>query len=265
MVLFLMGAGMAFAAEAANNDACTSCHDVTEAKYSKNMHATASCVSCHGEATEHQQDPSVLDMIDPNDPKQAETVNAGCMSCHAANQKMMFWEGSAHEAGDASCTSCHNIHTVGTETVEMDSCLSCHKDVRRDVNKFSHHPLKEGKMECSSCHDVHGTLAPALIKDADFTNELCYTCHTEKRGPYRFAHPPVEENCLSCHSAHGTNSPRLLTENLRNTCSNCHSYEHHPQIVNEDPGSRNTAMTRQASCLNCHGNIHGSNTDHHFR
>ena len=198
------------------------------------------------------------------DPKSAEAVNKACLSCHSANQRMMFWDGSAHDSGDVSCTSCHSIHTVGTEKVSMDKCLSCHKDVRRDVNKFSHHPLAEGKMQCSSCHDVHGTLSPDLIA-ADTTNELCYTCHTEKRGPFRFAHPPVEENCLTCHSPHGTNAARLLTQNLRNTCSSCHSYAQHAALNAEDPGTRNTAMTKRGSCLTCHGAIHGSNTDYHFR
>ena len=261
VVFLLICAGVAFA-----NDTCKSCHDGQEDRFVKNTHARleTSCVSCHGEAVKHQQDPSELDMLDMKDPKSAEAVNAACMSCHANNQRMMFWDGSEHDRADVSCTSCHSIHTVGTEKVSMDKCLSCHKDVRRDVNKFSHHPLAEGKMECASCHEVHGTLAPALIT-ADTNNELCYNCHTEKRGPFRFAHPPVEENCLNCHSPHGTNAARLMTQNVRNTCGNCHQYAHKATLDTQVGGGGATAFVKRGSCLSCHGAIHGSNTDWHFR
>ena len=34
-----------------------------------------------------------------------------------------------------------------------------------------------------------------MIK-ADSVNELCYTCHTEKRGPFLFEHAPVREDCV---------------------------------------------------------------------
>ena len=38
-------------------------------------------------------------------------------------------------------------------------------------------------MTCSDCHNVHGSVGPALAK-RDSTNETCYTCHAEKRGPF---------------------------------------------------------------------------------
>ena len=36
-------------------------------------------------------------------------------------------------------------------------------------------------------------------------NEQCYTCHTEKRGPFLWEHAPVRESCLNCHTPHGSN------------------------------------------------------------
>ena len=61
IVFLLMCASVAFA-----NDSCKSCHDGQEDKFVKNTHArlNTSCVACHGEAEQHQQDPSVLDMLD---------------------------------------------------------------------------------------------------------------------------------------------------------------------------------------------------------
>jgi hypothetical protein len=38
---------------------------------------------------------------------------------------------------------------------------------------------------------------------AESIKELCTTCHADKRGPWLFEHPPVEENCLTCHNPHG--------------------------------------------------------------
>jgi DmsE family decaheme c-type cytochrome len=111
---------------------------------------------------------------------------------------------------------------------------------------------------------VHGSLGPSLMTK-NTVNQLCYDCHTEKRGPFRFAHPPVEENCLTCHNAHGANSTALLTMNLRNTCQACHSYRHHANPLTENNTSRGTAFMARQSCLNCHGDIHGSNQDYHFR
>lgn len=259
LLLFLASAAWA-------SDSCTSCHDTSEAKFSKNTHArlNTSCTACHGEATKHQEDPSERDFLDLRDPKQFEAINKACLSCHAKHQRMMFWDGSKHQSNDVSCTSCHDIHTQGSQRMNADRCYSCHKDVRRDVGKFSHHPIPEGKIQCSSCHNVHGSLAPSLLSK-NTVNELCYTCHTDKRGPFRFAHAPVEENCLNCHTPHGSNSARLMEQNLRTTCTNCHAFQRKTGLNNTAPSPSNTAMTNRGSCLTCHGDIHGSNTDYHFR
>ena len=60
---------------------------------------------------------------------------------------------------------------------------------------------------------------------------------------------------------------RLLTERERNLCQNCHSYASHssPGSLTGDPDSSGGAFTRRASCLTCHGDVHGSNTSSNFR
>ena len=50
---------------------------------------------------------------------------------------------------------------------------------------------------------MHGSVGPALAK-RDSTNETCYTCHAEKRGPFVNQHQPVAENCAICHNPHGS-------------------------------------------------------------
>ncbi len=77
-------------------------------------------------------------------------------------------------------------------------------------HRFNHMPVREGKMECGSCHNVHGSANVKLLKAGTTLNESCVSCHTEKRGPMLWEHPPVAESCTTCHDAHGTNNDRML-------------------------------------------------------
>jgi DmsE family decaheme c-type cytochrome len=129
-------------------------------------------------------------------------------------------------------------------------------------------------MGCASCHNPHEGSRPSMMK-ADSVNELCYTCHAEKRGPFAFEHAPVREDCVSCHEPHGTNHPRLLTQKMPNLCWNCHftgsghfgsgdnlSTEKGVQVA--PPGAPTgfpTVNSRfvERSCRTCHVKVHGSN------
>ena len=51
----------------------------------------------------------------------------------------------------------------------------------------SHMPIREGKITCSDCHNPHGSVTEKLIRQAS-VNEVCYTCHAEKRGPFLWEH-----------------------------------------------------------------------------
>ena len=64
-------------------------------------------------------------------------------------------------------------------------------------------------MVCSDCHNPHGSVTEALLKK-DSINDVCYTCHAEKRGPFLFEHAPVRENCDNCHNPHGSVNEFLL-------------------------------------------------------
>jgi DmsE family decaheme c-type cytochrome len=118
-------------------------------------------------------------------------------------------------------------------------------------------------MNCTDCHNPHGALSPVMIKD-ESVNQLCLNCHTDKRGPFVFAHMPVEENCLSCHNSHGSNISKLLTVKPPQLCQDCHGGAHGQYAygasfavggANQDRASRFDAR----ACINCHQMIHGSN------
>jgi len=129
-------------------------------------------------------------------------------------------------------------------------------------------------MGCSSCHNPHEGNTPKMIA-ADSVNELCYKCHTEKRGPFLFEHAPVREDCVSCHEPHGSNHKRLLAQKAPNLCWSCHlSGSGHfgsgdnlstergvPLAPTGSPSGFPTVNSRfiERSCRTCHVAIHGSN------
>ena len=213
----------------------------------------------------------------------AEQKSAVCLNCHASSRHLTFWESGKHSKNDVSCNNCHSIHDTPVDKnrkllkkneataapfrttvrqLEYETCTSCHKQVRAQIGKPSHHPIIEGKVACSDCHNPHGALSPAMVKN-ESVNELCYSCHTDKRGPHLFEHPPVEENCLACHNSHGSIHNKLLNEKVPNLCQDCHDWSRHPGTPyggNQGfpPGLGNTRFLARA-CVNCHQMVHGSN------
>ncbi len=112
-------------------------------------------------------------------------------------------------------------------------------------------------MTCTDCHNPHGTVTPTLLKENSI-NETCYRCHAEKRGPFLFVHPPVNESCANCHDPHGSNHEKMLKLAKPRLCQQCHVESRHPT----EPRGRSFDQARFVlgrSCTNCHANIHGSN------
>jgi DmsE family decaheme c-type cytochrome len=151
---------------------------------------------------------------------------------------------------------------VREKQTQAEVCFSCHKEQRIQISKPSHHPITEGKMSCSSCHNVHGDNPKMLVKAS--TNETCYTCHMEKRGPFVHNHQPVTEDCGICHQPHGTTTSSLLRARIPFLCQDCHSHDSHPGqaagLPNSPTSSTRLLGTVARGCLNCHTNIHGGNS-----
>jgi DmsE family decaheme c-type cytochrome len=246
------------------NEKCKECHADIVAKHAATLHGKAgkSCDACHGGVDAHLASGNKKDIFTfgKGDVKKQ---NAQCLACHTANQKLMFWDNSQHKKEDVACVSCHSIHKSPKPAAqEPEVCFGCHKDVRSQANKISHHPIIEGKVKCSDCHNPHGTLGHGMI-NAENLNQLCYKCHAEKRGPYVWGHAVVEEDCMKCHTPHGSKTSKLLTERLPNLCQNCHDASHgqtpydNTQTFGGLGASQKRAVAR--NCLNCHSQIHGSN------
>jgi DmsE family decaheme c-type cytochrome len=230
----------------------------------RDLREQRACETCHGPGRAHvaAAGKGGLRTFGPRDPVPVEERNQVCLQCHARGARL-FWAGSTHESRGVPCTSCHRImerisdrHQLA-RVDEIETCGQCHIEKRARQMRSSHMPLREGKMTCSSCHNPHGTLTQALLR-RESTNDTCYGCHAEKRGPFLWEHAPVTESCTTCHDAHGSNHEKLLKVAKPRLCQQCHSEAMHPS----SPNFRNAAALKRnlgRGCVNCHTNIHGSN------
>jgi DmsE family decaheme c-type cytochrome len=264
------------------SDTCTTCHDTVEGQLSHTPHGSAAfgklssygCETCHGPGSLHVDDPD-NDALRPRvDTKPAKEINATCATCHNGHAQF-FWTGGVHEKRGLSCTSCHSVHHPATDRKQLkmasvaEQCESCHQQVRAETWKNSHHPIREGKVTCTDCHNPHGSVTDKMVK-ADSINDLCYSCHTEKRGPFLWEHQPVRENCMNCHTPHGSNHAKLQRVSVPYLCQQCHANTRHPGTIYD---ARNTPQPEEGlpvpispsnrlferACVNCHAAIHGSN------
>ncbi len=267
-------------------ESCKDCHEDIWNAFEKTKHGNAKdprapaskegCQTCHGPMAEHVDAGGGKETVNrrfgKDSPLTANEKSAVCLQCHEKGNQAL-WEGSVHQGKGLACMNCHAVHGGNPKFLKFavvhENCFQCHKDKKSEVmNRPSHHPIKEGKMSCNACHNPHGSPTKHLIA-ANSTNELCYQCHTEKRGPFLFEHRPVTENCAICHTPHGSNHLKLLKEKLPFLCQSCHSVTGHPSTpyVTRSTGGPfdNTyeglgnlhALYR--GCINCHSNIHGSN------
>jgi DmsE family decaheme c-type cytochrome len=272
--------GQPAGATVTNSADCLACHETafTSAfKQSKHAAVAESCGGCHAGAADHSKA-----MMEGNTdaPKpslkglKAKDLNPICLGCHEqANQAA--WTGGAHERRGLTCTECHGVHDYKSAKGQLktardaETCYACHTNIRALSLRTSHHPIREGLLTCASCHNPHDGTRPKMIS-ADWTNELCYKCHTEKRGPFLWEHLPVRENCLNCHNPHGSNHDKLLVAKQPYLCQRCHLNTRHPGTFydgrvagNPNPGVSpiGTASNRatEHACKNCHQYVHGGN------
>ena len=262
-----------------DDETCLSCHDDMALARSQ-IHARiesfevlgreVGCESCHGPGSLH---------ADEADPELIGGFAAGgsgddaCMNCHLI-KGLGEWHASTHAASGVGCADCHSVHAAPGEAAykaPLDACQSCHADVVAQFQLPSHHPVREGKMDCVSCHDVHSAKERMLISDLR-PNDACTSCHQHVEGPFIFEHAPVQEDCRNCHVPHGSVANNLLTANQPTLCLQCHDFHFHAGyrasedhevdvggFERENPvGPRGMNIAFTTSCTQCHIKIHGS-------
>jgi len=221
------------------------------------------CENCHGPGSAHVaagggRGVGGIISFRPDDlSRTAAENNAICLGCHERGERTN-WPSSTHDNRGLMCTNCHTVMKQVSRKFQLktasepDTCFQCHKDRRASMLRSSHMPLREGKMVCSDCHNPHGSFTEALLKK-DSINDVCYTCHAEKRGPFLFEHLPVRENCDNCHDPHGSINEFSLKLSRPRLCFECHGVGHQATT------SINASTTMGRSCQNCHTYVHGSN------
>jgi len=228
------------------NESCLQCHAMDRTHFSwkggKHDRSDMSCLSCHNVHHVKLLGRLLASLVDTPEQEAAEIINT------KLPEKML-----------------------ASFTVE-ETCLSCHKEQRKALFQRSTHffrtensvPTRKGqllngqpvgmKVTCTSCHDPHGGEGRKMLQ-ASNTNQLCYQCHADKRGPLLWEHAPVRENCLTCHTPHGSNNVNLLTTRTHLLCQQCHIHMlwRHQTVAGFD------IFTFNKGCVNCHTQIHGSN------
>ena len=296
----LVGVGLATltGAARASQDAeasalCQACHEEHQLQMAGHKHSvsadprTPSCVSCHGASDKHAENPAEVKpdkRFIREGALRGNDASAVCLACHEKDYGRALWATSPHPSADVACTSCHKLH-VGQDKVlakatEPAVCYACHQAQRTQVKLASRHPIAEGKMTCSDCHEVHGSAGPKLAR-RDSTNDTCYTCHAEKRGPFVHQHQPVTEDCATCHNPHGSSISRMLKARAPILCQQCHTPhvagsvgalggqpgvfppavpgQFQSEVTATSSGKNVVNMWQARSCLNCHTQVHGSN------
>jgi len=266
---------------------CATCHDkAAGAPFERTAHAKQdqSCAKCHSGVAEHAKAMMSGQTGGPTPTLKklaANDLNKICLTCHEKNSQANYTM-SMHSRRNVACTSCHSIHDAKSPKAQLkteqatETCYTCHPAMRAKMQRTSHHPVREGKMTCVSCHNPHDGSRPKLLK-ADSVNELCYKCHTEKRGPFLYEHAPVRTDCVTCHEPHGSNQDRLLVAKPPFLCQRCHYSGHGitgdnnntlygpPVAAARPPGGTVNQTTRSSrqmerACVNCHFALHGSNS-----
>jgi DmsE family decaheme c-type cytochrome len=249
------------ATEFAGADECEDCHeDVGGHALGPDYHAD--CETCHGPGYLHSESEEVAEIRFPS--------NADCSGCHETGRAThLAWSTSEHDRTGVLCSDCHQSHTrepmllrtsasVAGSVLRHASgttklCVSCHAEVASRLNLPSHHPVREGMLDCTDCHRPHEDQRITL----GARTALCTGCHEDHAGPWIFEHAPVAEDCGYCHAAHGTSEFNLLETSEPGVCISCHTVA--------ETGATHEPSAWVTRCTDCHGAIHGSYADTHLR
>ena len=250
------GAGKAMGAEE-----CYACHNsFDEHHVATEYHSD--CEKCHGPGQLHSYTAKPKDIRFPS--------SEDCAACHQTGRRtLQGWMTSEHARTGILCTDCHDTHNQEPLHVRLASeiegnvlrnasgttqmCSGCHQGVAAQLELPSHHPVREGMLDCTDCHRPHESRKQTL----GARTQLCASCHQEVTGPWIYEHAPVTENCGYCHTPHGASADNLLTVNQPGGCISCHTLA--------TAGAAHDPWAFTTRCTDCHSAVHGSFADPHLR
>jgi DmsE family decaheme c-type cytochrome len=260
-------------------DTCKTCHEEIGKTYDHGPHWKTAlnhrgpqyqgCEACHGPGKAHVESGGDIAKIVRFKTLSREESSKRCLECHEFGEEHANFLRSEHLKNNVGCIDCHSAHHPKVERALLTMaqpmlCYGCHAEVKPQFSKPFHHRVNEGLVSCSNCHNPHGGFLTRQLRATAAQDQVCFTCHTDKAGPFVFEHAPVKtEGCVSCHTPHGSSNPRLLKRaNVNLLCLECHTLT----VDSAAPGIpsfHNQAQKYQA-CTMCHVAIHGSNSDRDF-
>jgi len=249
------------ATENVGAEECSVCHEEVHG-FAAAPEYHSDCEACHGPGELHIDSEEIADIRHPS--------NADCEACHdVGSRTLLNWTHSDHSRGGVLCSDCHDPHnrephnvrdagSLGRSMLRQAGattrmCASCHPDVAASFDLPSHHPLREGMLDCTDCHEPHGARTGGL----GARTRMCTECHQDYAGPWIYEHAPVTEDCTYCHSPHGASSRALLQANEPGACISCHTVA--------ESGSVHDPWAFSTRCSDCHSAVHGSFADPHLR
>src|SRR5580692_2337330 len=228
------------------------------------------CEACHGPGKEHVEGGGDKTKIFTFKGASAQEISARCLDCHQYGEEHGNFARSVHLQNGVGCTDCHDPHHAKEsqfllKAKQPDLCYGCHLDKKQQFNRPFHHRVNEGLVKCTDCHNQHGGFQSRQLRATASQDLVCFTCHTDKAGPYVYEHEVVKiEGCVACHTPHGSSNPRLLIRAQVNLlCLECHAFSADAGGPPATPTFHNQAQKYQA-CTMCHTAIHGSNSNKFF-
>jgi DmsE family decaheme c-type cytochrome len=225
-----------------------------------------SCEACHGPGAAHVEGGGDKSKIIVFETLSMAEANKRCLSCHSYGNEHANFSRSAHASNDIGCISCHSPHHAKTERAllvekQPQLCYQCHTEVKAEFSRPYRHRVNQGLVQCTDCHNEHGGFLPRQLRASAAQDQVCFKCHTEKKGPFVYQHLPVAtEGCTSCHTPHGSTNPRLLRVSQVNLlCLQCHTLAM-SNVPSQPPiGPAHNQAQKYQACTMCHAFIHGSN------
>jgi len=228
------------------------------------------CEACHGPGKAHVDGGGDKTKIFTFKGVSAQEISTRCLDCHQFGEEHGNFARSVHLQNGVSCTDCHDPHHAKEsqfllKAKQPDLCYGCHLDKKQQFNRPFHHRVNEGLVKCTDCHNQHGGFQSRQLRATASQDLVCFTCHTDKAGPYVYEHEVVKiEGCAACHTPHGSSNPRLLIRAQVNLmCLECHAFSADAGGPQATPTFHNQAQKYQA-CTMCHTAIHGSNSNQFF-
>ena len=179
-----------------------------------------------------------------------------------AIEKLMM-PGELSDAHAKLVENCGNCHKSLERKAQSSLCISCHKEIREDVEKKTgFHGLNAivGKSECAACHTEHKGRETSIVRlekilfnhdETDFQLEgrhkivACESCHVRGKKFSDAAH-----SCFACHEK---DQPHL--DRLGNKCETCHSVVSWKELAAFDHNATKFPLRgahEKVACVGCH-------------